>query len=166
MAMTPANAKGFRKERKTQKPTTRAPTSKTKRNNTLTIEFGLFTRKPHRPFRHPGRPPMYAEGSRICNRAYLIQAAASGGSPLTQMALKRQTRFHCRKSAIAVEAGEGCLLLIKPARLINEISFGWCYFPDPAMKTVCAKTRVPPGLVILRGWTAPGTSRGTNVTMY
>jgi hypothetical protein len=34
------------KGRRIQKASVRAPTNKAKRNNTLAIEFGLFTRKP------------------------------------------------------------------------------------------------------------------------
>ena len=48
MAITVANAIGWRKERKIQKTQTRVPASKARRNNTLAIEFGLFTRKPER----------------------------------------------------------------------------------------------------------------------
>src|SRR5580765_1593072 len=54
MAITMANAIGCRKGRKIQQASARAPTSKARRNKTLAIELGLFTRKPGGRLNFPG----------------------------------------------------------------------------------------------------------------
>src|SRR5215831_18670877 len=70
MAITVANAIGCRKERKIKKASASAPTSKARRNTTLAIEFGLFTKVAGKMcFSLSGRTPMYPVVTSGCNSA-------------------------------------------------------------------------------------------------